>query len=92
MPLFIVMLPALRNKATNVTHLAAPTGEPYCGTRVDRRLLPIQVRKPEEINCDKCRRSGALRLREHVLSLNVDTVQADAVTAELKPPRMLSRS
>lgn len=84
------MVPGLRNRATNVTHLATEHGEPWCGARVDRRLIPFQVRRPDEVNCDRCRRSQAFK--SHAYAQEIGFEEADAIGTIVKPPRMLPPS
>lgn len=79
-----VVLRALKNRATNTTHLATDGGQPWCGTRVDKRLLPFEVRRPEEINCDKCRRSQAFKMYDYATEIGED---ADWTVSVIKPPR-----
>jgi len=83
---------ALKNKATNTTHLATDAGQPWCGTRVDRRLLPFEVRRPEEINCDKCRRSEAFKFHALIRNTGADAEQADELAGKFKPPRLRDQS
>ena len=86
-----MVISALKNRATNTIHLATDRGEPWCGTRVDRRLIPFQVRRPAEINCDKCRRSKAFKYHTIALEYGGDLDQADALTSKIKPPRLVRR-
>ena len=84
------VISALRKRATNTTHLATDKGEPWCGTPIDRRLIPFEVRRPKEVNCDKCRRSQAFKMWAYVYETEgVDA--ADSVLPIARPPRIQPR-
>jgi hypothetical protein len=82
------VIPALKNRQTNVVHLAAG-GEPHCGTRVDVRLISFEVRRKEEITCDKCRRSECWRIYDYLREEGSVEAADQAMRTTLKPPRML---
>jgi hypothetical protein len=84
------MISALLNKRTNTTHLRLENGQPYCGARIDSRTLRYEVRTPNQINCDRCRGSEALKLYE-ALTDGGETADAEYVAAKWKPPRSRTR-
>ena len=84
------MISALLNKKANTTHLRMTDGEPYCGARIDTRMIPIDARTPRQINCDRFQRSDALK-HYAAFTLEGQTTHAEYVAVEWQPPRSRKR-
>lgn len=84
------MIPTLYNRSTRTRHLATPSGDPWCGTRVDGRLIAADVSTVDEINCAKCSRAEILQTYRSLLYTMGDSKTADLWLSIVKPPRDLS--
>jgi hypothetical protein len=80
------MLPALKNRATNVTHMRTVSGEAYCGATWSGLGIVCEVRYRSQINCARCRADRAFKIWESAVGgdLNDEGVRFVALT---RPPR-----
>jgi hypothetical protein len=81
----------LLNKKTNTTRVRMTDSEPYCGARIDTRTIPIDVRTPRQIGCDRWQRSEALR-HYAAFTLEEQTAEAEYIATKWKPPRSRRRA
>jgi len=83
------MIPALKNRSSNITHLRTQSGKAYCGATWAGREIVCEVRYPGQINCARCRADKAFGIFER--AVEGFNEQGAWFVARAKPPRESKR-